>query len=154
MTETTQSQSRDSGYTPDCADCPTPAECRAANDCAVMRQVRHPSRPDAAPLKVRGIGRVKSESGGSKYDDWTLEVYFDRQPTDNEMRQIHDLLAGRTAVSEPGKLAVSRELLQRMRDFMITPEAGACPGDMDANELLALRTAREADDVLSARPSE
>ena len=29
-------------YAPDCADCPTPAECKAANDCAVMRQIRHP----------------------------------------------------------------------------------------------------------------
>lgn len=28
-------------YTPDCADCPTPAECKAANDCKVLRQIRH-----------------------------------------------------------------------------------------------------------------
>lgn len=32
-------------YAPDCADCPTPAECKVANDCAVMRQIRHPQRP-------------------------------------------------------------------------------------------------------------
>lgn len=28
-------------YPPDCADCPQPAECKAKNDCAVMRQIRH-----------------------------------------------------------------------------------------------------------------
>ena len=28
-------------YPPDCADCPTPAECKAANDCKVLRQIRH-----------------------------------------------------------------------------------------------------------------
>lgn len=27
---------------PDCTDCPTPAECKAANDCKVLRQIRHP----------------------------------------------------------------------------------------------------------------
>jgi hypothetical protein len=28
-------------YTPDCGDCPTPTECKAKNDCQVMRQIRH-----------------------------------------------------------------------------------------------------------------
>lgn len=28
-------------YEPDCADCPTPAKCKAKNDCQVMRQLRH-----------------------------------------------------------------------------------------------------------------
>lgn len=28
-------------YTPDCDDCPTPVECRAKNDCQVVRQIRH-----------------------------------------------------------------------------------------------------------------
>ena len=31
---------RHTGYEPDCADCPTPAECKAANRCAVMESVR------------------------------------------------------------------------------------------------------------------
>lgn len=33
-------------YAPDCADCPTPAECKAASDCKVLRQIRHPARGD------------------------------------------------------------------------------------------------------------
>lgn len=28
-------------YTPDCADCPTPEDCKAKNDCQVTRQIRH-----------------------------------------------------------------------------------------------------------------
>jgi hypothetical protein len=31
-------------YAPDCADCPTPNECKSANDCQVLRQIRHPAR--------------------------------------------------------------------------------------------------------------
>lgn len=44
MTEPKRSTPARRGYEPDCADCPTPAECKAANDCAVMRQIRHPER--------------------------------------------------------------------------------------------------------------
>jgi hypothetical protein len=28
-------------YTPDCADCPTPDDCKAKKDCQVLRQIRH-----------------------------------------------------------------------------------------------------------------
>ncbi len=52
-------QSSTPPYPPDCADCPTPVECKAANDCAVLRQIRHPMR--AAPSRCRCNARTQVE---------------------------------------------------------------------------------------------
>lgn len=67
---------------------------------------------NSVPLKPRGIGRVKS--GDNKYDDWTLEVYFDRKPTDDEMRAIHELLAGRGTPSAIAPTEAVWECIDRL----------------------------------------
>lgn len=51
-------------------------------------------------LNVRGVGRVAEKN---EYDSRTIEVYLDRRPTDDELRDIHELLAGRLTPSEKAK---------------------------------------------------
>lgn len=42
-------------YTPDCADCPSPEDCKAKNDCQVMRQIRHPTPATPSPTSRNDV---------------------------------------------------------------------------------------------------
>ena len=47
-------------YPPDCVDCPSPAECKAANDCQVVRQIRHPNRKSSAPTPSLTVEQIEA----------------------------------------------------------------------------------------------
>ncbi len=42
-------------YPPDCADCPSPEDCKRKNDCGVMRQIRHGHEKPSPACRVEAF---------------------------------------------------------------------------------------------------
>lgn len=62
-------------YEPDCGDCPTPDECKAKNDCQIMRQIRH--------------GNIWGVPQGEPTKAWTIMVERVRQSAGNTIHILH-----------------------------------------------------------------
>lgn len=61
-------------YPPDCADCPQAVECIAANDCAVMRQIRHRHERDNVTSIHQQAHEEMRNSGNGIVQAWVCAL--------------------------------------------------------------------------------